>query len=124
MATNKEDEARLGFESQRSNFEVNYSFIYPSAADIVGKEFQAKIGWARYPRTDPGKPSRPPIGGINLGIGAYSKNKDLAFDAATCLALAREPARRLREGRPAPHHRVGLQRPQAQEGLPVRRPAA
>jgi multiple sugar transport system substrate-binding protein len=86
MATNKEDEARLGFESQRSNFEVNYSFIYPSAADIVGKEFQAKIGWARYPRTDPDKPSRPPIGGINLGIGAYSKNKDLAFDAATCLA--------------------------------------
>ena len=86
MATNKEDEARLGFESQRSNFEVNYSFIYPSAADIVGKEFQAKIGWARYPRTDPGRPSRPPIGGINLGIGAYSKNKDLAFDAATCLA--------------------------------------
>jgi trehalose/maltose transport system substrate-binding protein len=86
MATNKEDEARLGFEAQRSNFEVNYSFIYPSAADIVGKEFQAKIGWARYPRTDPDKPSRPPIGGINLGIGAYSKNKDLAFDAATCLA--------------------------------------
>jgi multiple sugar transport system substrate-binding protein len=86
MATNKEDEARLGFESQRSNFEVNYSFIYPSAADIVGKEFQAKIGWARYPRTDPDKPSRPPIGGINLGVGAYSKNKDLAFDAATCLA--------------------------------------
>ena len=38
--------------------------------------------------------------------------------------LAREPARGLREGRPAPHHRVGLQRPQAQEGLPVRRPAA
>jgi multiple sugar transport system substrate-binding protein len=86
MATNKEDEARLGFESQRSNFEVNYSFIYPSAADIVGKEFQAKIGWARYPRTDPDKPSRPPLGGINLGIGAYSKNKNLAFDAATCLA--------------------------------------
>jgi multiple sugar transport system substrate-binding protein len=86
MATNKEDEARLGFESQRSNFEVNYSFIYPSAADIVGKEFQAKIGWARYPRTDADKPSRPPLGGINLGIGAYTKNPDLAFDAATCLA--------------------------------------
>jgi multiple sugar transport system substrate-binding protein len=85
MATNKEDEARLGFESGRSNFQVNYSFIYPSAAD-VSKEFQAKIGWARYPRTDPDKPSRPPLGGINLGIGAYTKQRDLAFDAATCLA--------------------------------------
>jgi multiple sugar transport system substrate-binding protein len=86
MATNKEDEARLGFESGRSNFQVNYSFIYPSAAENVSKDFQKKIGWARYPRTDAGKPSRPPLGGINLGIGAYSKNKDLAFDAATCLA--------------------------------------
>jgi multiple sugar transport system substrate-binding protein len=86
MATNKEDEARLGFEAGRSNFQVNYSFIYPSAAENVSKDFQKKIGWARYPRTDAGKPSRPPLGGINLGIGAYSKNKDLAFDAATCLA--------------------------------------
>jgi multiple sugar transport system substrate-binding protein len=86
MATNKEDEARLGFESGRSAFQVNYSFIYPSAADTVGKEFQKKIGWARYPRTDPGRPSRPPLGGINLGVGAYSKHPDLAFAAAKCLA--------------------------------------
>ncbi len=85
MATNKEDEARLGFESGRSVYQVNYSFIYPSAAD-VSKKFQSSIGWARYPRTDPDKPSRPPIGGINLGIGAYTKHKDLAYDAATCLA--------------------------------------
>jgi multiple sugar transport system substrate-binding protein len=52
----------------------------------VSKDFQKKIGWARYPRTDPDKPSRPPIGGINLGIGAYSKHPALAYDAATCLA--------------------------------------
>jgi multiple sugar transport system substrate-binding protein len=86
MATNKEDDARLGFESGRSNFEVNYSFIYPSAAEAVSKDFQKKIGWARYPRTDADKPSRPPLGGINLGIGAYSKHKALAFEAAQCLA--------------------------------------
>ncbi len=86
MATNKEDDARLGFESGRSNFEVNYSFIYPSAAEAVSKDFQKKIGWARYPRTDANKPSRPPLGGINLGIGAYSKHKALAFEAAQCLA--------------------------------------
>jgi multiple sugar transport system substrate-binding protein len=85
MATNKEDEARQGFESGRSNFEVNYSFIYPSAAEVPGG-FQKKIGWARYPRTDADKPSRPPLGGINLGIGAYTKHPDLAFDAATCIA--------------------------------------
>ena len=86
MANNKEDQARIGFESERSDYQVNYSFIYPSAAENKGKEFQKKIGWARYPRTDKDKPSRPPLGGINIGVGAYTKNQDLAFDAARCLA--------------------------------------
>ena len=58
-----------------------------------GKAFQKKIGWARYPRTEPDKPSRPPLGGINLGVGAYSKHPDLAFDAAQLPRAAREPGR-------------------------------
>lgn len=86
MANNKEDQARIGFESGRSDYQVNYSFIYPSAAENKGKAFQKKIGWARYPRTEKDKPSRPPLGGINIGVGAYTKNRDLAFDAARCLA--------------------------------------
>ena len=84
MATNKEDQARQGFESERSNYQVNYTFIYPSAAAIEG--FQDKIGWARYPRTVKEEESRPPLGGINLGISSYTQNSDLAFDAAECLA--------------------------------------
>ena len=85
MSNNQEDQARLGFESGRSDFQVNYSFIYPSAAEVPGG-FQKKIGWARYPGVEPGKPSRVTIGGINLGVGAYSDNPDLAFEAAECLA--------------------------------------
>jgi multiple sugar transport system substrate-binding protein len=84
MSTNKEDEARLGFESERSDYQLNYTFIYPSAAAIKG--FQEKIGWARYPRTEKDKESKPPLGGINIGVSSYSKNSDLAFDAAECLA--------------------------------------
>ena len=84
MSTNKEDEARLGFESGRSNYQLNYTYIYPSAAAIEG--FQEKIGWARYPRTEKDKESRPPLGGINIGVSSYSNSSDLAFDAAECLA--------------------------------------
>jgi multiple sugar transport system substrate-binding protein len=84
MSTNKEDEARIGFESGRSNYQTNYTFIYPSAAAIKG--FQEKIGWARYPRTEKDKESKPPLGGINIGVSSYTKNSDLAFDAAECLA--------------------------------------
>jgi multiple sugar transport system substrate-binding protein len=84
MSTNREDQGRIGFESGRSDYQVNYTFIYPSAAAIKG--FQEKIGWARYPRTDKDKPSRPPLGGFNLAVSAFSKKPDLAFEAAQCLA--------------------------------------
>lgn len=80
-----EDDARLGFETGRSNYQVNYTYIYPSAAEVSGG-FQKNIGWTRYPRTDKDRPSRPPLGGINLGVGAYTKKPELAFDAAVCLA--------------------------------------
>ncbi len=41
---------------------------------------------ARWPRVDKDKPSRVTLGGINLGVGAFSKNPELAFEAAECLA--------------------------------------
>ena len=84
MSNNAEDQARLGFESGRSDFQVNYTFIYPSAAELEG--FQDKIGWARYPAVEKGTPSRVTLGGINLGVGAFSDNPDVAFEAAECLA--------------------------------------
>jgi multiple sugar transport system substrate-binding protein len=87
LGTNKEDEARLGFESGRSVYQVNYTFIYPSAAMVTSpKNFQKRIGWVRYPRTVPNLPSRPPLGGINIGVGAYTKHPAAAFAAARCLA--------------------------------------
>jgi multiple sugar transport system substrate-binding protein len=90
LATNAEDDARIGFESGRSIFQINYPFIYPSAAEVKDpKDFQKKIGWARFPAVVAGKPSRPPLGGINLGVSAYSKHPDLAFKAAECLAQAK-----------------------------------
>ena len=85
MSTNAEDQARQGFESGRSDYQVNYPFVYPSAGD-VSEEFQKNMGWARYPRTDAGEPSRPPLGGINIGVSSYSEKPDLAFEAAECLA--------------------------------------
>jgi multiple sugar transport system substrate-binding protein len=85
MSTNREDEARLGFQSGRSDYMVNYSYIYPAAAE-VGEDFQKNIGWTRYPRSVKDMPSRPPLGGFNIAVSKYSNNPDLAFDAAECLA--------------------------------------
>jgi multiple sugar transport system substrate-binding protein len=85
MSTNAEDQARQGFESGRSYYEVNYPFVYPSAAE-VGKDFQKNMGWALYPRSVAGEESRPPLGGINIGVSKYGETPDLAFEAAECLA--------------------------------------
>ena len=91
MSTNAEDQARQGFESGRSDYQVNYPFVYPSAGEI-SKEFQENMGWARYPRTDKGEESRPPLGGINIGVSKYSETPDLAFEAATCIANEKHQA--------------------------------
>jgi multiple sugar transport system substrate-binding protein len=85
MSTANEDAGRLGFQAGRSDYMVNYPYIYPAAAE-VGEDFQKNIGWARYPRSAPDRPSAPPLGGFNIAVSAYSKNPDLAFEAAECIA--------------------------------------
>jgi multiple sugar transport system substrate-binding protein len=84
MSTSTEDTTRLAFQSGKATFMLNYPFVYPSAQKDAPDVF-ANMGWARYPTVTAGQPSKPPLGGINLGIGAYSKHPDLAYDAVRCL---------------------------------------
>lgn len=84
IATSTEDTARLGFEGGDSTFMINYPFVYPSAKDNAPDVFKVMKA-ARYPRVDAGRVSRPPIGGINLGVSSYSKHADVAFQAVQCL---------------------------------------
>jgi multiple sugar transport system substrate-binding protein len=82
--TSDEDTARLAFESGGSAFMVNYTFAYGSAsaeAPKIAKVMKA----ARYPGIEPGRESRPPLGGFNLAVSSFSEKKDLAFEAAKCL---------------------------------------
>ncbi len=82
--TSTEDTARLSFEAGGSSFMLNYPFVYPSAKENAPDVFK-ELGSALYPAIDRGKPSHPPLGGINLGVSAFSENKDLTFDAIECL---------------------------------------
>jgi multiple sugar transport system substrate-binding protein len=116
MSTNREDQGRQGFESGRSDYQVNYTFIYPSAEAIEG--FQDKIGWAQYPRTDKDKPSRPPLGGFNIAVSAYSNNPDLAFEAAECLASPENQALSAELGGLPPTSEEVYDDPKVQEAFP------
>ena len=84
ISAQKEDQNRIAFEQGGAAFEVNYPFIYPSAKDAAPKIFK-QIGWRPYPATSEGRPVKAPIGGINWGVGAYTKHPAEAFAAAACL---------------------------------------
>ncbi len=84
ITTSNEDSARLGFEAGNSAFQINYPFVYPSAKSNAPAIFK-KMGAAQYPAVDDQHPAKPPIGGINIGVSAYSKHKAEAFAATECL---------------------------------------
>jgi multiple sugar transport system substrate-binding protein len=84
LSVQQEDQNRLAFESGDAAFQINYPFIYPSAQQNA-PDLAKQIGWAEYPRVDADKPSRPPVGGIDLAVSAYSRYKQQAFDAIMCL---------------------------------------
>ena len=85
LSTSDEDSARLAFEAGESAFMTNYTFAYASA-QAEAPEIGKVMGSARFPRVDPGIPSKPPLGGFNLAVSAFSENQDVAFEAAACLA--------------------------------------
>jgi multiple sugar transport system substrate-binding protein len=85
LSTSDEDSARLAFEAGESAFMTNYTFAY-SSANEEAPEIAKNMGFARFPRVDAGRPSKPPLGGFNLAVSSFSDNKDIAFDAAACLA--------------------------------------
>ena len=71
-------------------FMLNWTFVYQNykslvdSGDITAEDF-ADLGWARYPETVEGEESKPPIGGIDIGVGAFSKHSDFALEAAACV---------------------------------------
>jgi multiple sugar transport system substrate-binding protein len=85
LSTSNEDTSRIAFESGESAFMTNYTFAYASAKEEA-PEIAKNMGFARFPRIDAGRPSKPPLGGFNLAVSSFSENKDVAFDAAACLA--------------------------------------
>jgi multiple sugar transport system substrate-binding protein len=97
LSTSDEEATRAAFQGSRGGFMVNWSYVYGAARDAVEAGALAPaalddIGWARYPRLDAATPSRPPLGGIHLAVGAFGRHPDLAAEAVRCLTSARRQA--------------------------------
>ena len=85
--TSTEDSARRSFEAGASAFMLNYTFALGSAT-ANAPDVAENMGAAQLPTVVEGTESRPPLGGFNLGVSAYSENPELAFEAAACLSNA------------------------------------
>ena len=79
-----EQDTRQAMLSGAASYSLNYPGFY-AAARAEQPGLIDDLGWARYPAVVAGRPARPPLGGINLGVSAYSQHPEQAFDAAACL---------------------------------------
>lgn len=89
LSTTDEEAARAAFQGPSGGFMVNWAYVYGAAQEAVAAGSLSQsvvddIGWARYPQVDAGMPAKPPLGGINLGVGAFG-HKDLAVQAVKCI---------------------------------------
>jgi multiple sugar transport system substrate-binding protein len=94
ISTAGEEEARTTFQSDSGAFMVNWPYVYQAAKEAVAEGGLSQsvvddIGWARYPRTAAGQPSAPPLGGINLAMGAFSEYPTQALAAVKCITSLR-----------------------------------
>jgi multiple sugar transport system substrate-binding protein len=97
FSTADEDANATQFEGATAGFMVNWPFVWSRAnaavqAGTLDASVPKDFGWALYPRTDADKPSAPPYGGINLGVGAFSKHPDLAYQATECITSEKNQA--------------------------------
>lgn len=124
LANATEDINASMFEGDRAGFMVNWPFVWPRGQGAVedGTLDQSALddyGWAMYPAVEEGEQARPPYGGINLGIGAFSEQQDLAFEAALCIVRPEHQAQYfVSDGNP-PSSIAAFDDPQVQEAFPM-----
>jgi multiple sugar transport system substrate-binding protein len=109
LSTAQEEQARATFQSDQGMFMLNWPYVLAAARSAaeegtLSKQVVDDIGWARYPRVFPDRPSAPPLGGANLGIGSYSMYPEQAVALVKCVnALPKATQYMLDEGEPSPY---------------------
>jgi len=96
-----EGPGQVAFQSGTAAFMINYPFVW-SATQAGNPTVFKNMGYALFPGVVPGVTPRVSIGGYNLGISAFSKHPDLAFEAVQCLIKPANQSRDAIKGGLAP----------------------
>jgi multiple sugar transport system substrate-binding protein len=79
------------FATPQGAFQVNWTFIYANYK--ADKTVANDLGWTRYPETVAGEASKPPLGGINIGVNKASGHVDDALAATKCITSPENQAK-------------------------------
>lgn len=124
LPTQDENASLSQFQGDRGSFMVNWPFVWPAMQGAVEdgtleQSFLDDVGWAVYPQVVEGEDAAPPYGGINLGVGAFSRHVDEAYEAAACIVRPENQAAYfVSDGNP-PASTVAYDDPEVQETFPM-----
>ncbi|KQR12270.1 extracellular solute-binding protein [Cellulomonas sp. Leaf334] len=112
------------FQGDKGSFMVNWPFVWSATkAGVEDGTFDQAllddIGWALYPQVTEDQETAPPYGGINLGIGAYSKYVDLAYEAAECIVTPEHQAQYFATNGNPPSNTEAFDDPAVVEAFPM-----
>ena len=96
-----EGPGQVAFQNGTAAFMINYPFVW-SATQAGNPKVFKDMGYAYFPQVSPGIPPKVSIGGYNLGISAFSKHPNLAFQAVQCLTQDKNQSRDAIKGGLAP----------------------
>lgn len=89
------------FQNENAGFMLNWPYVF---AALKGAEvdWMDDLAWARYPQTIEGEQSKPPLGGIEMGVSSFSEHEKEAWEAVECLTSEKsQKAYMLGTGNPA-----------------------
>lgn len=116
ISVSNEGTAGTTFGSDDGAFLVNWTYIWGNYGDDrLGDD----IGYARYPRTVEGEESRPPYGGIGIGVSSSSEHQDLAMQALECLTSPESQAINAEITGNMPSSPAGYDQPAVKELFPA-----
>jgi multiple sugar transport system substrate-binding protein len=117
LSVSNEGTAAATFASDVGAFMVNWTFILNGAG--YTEDLVKDLGWARYPETVEGEESRPPYGGIGLGVSEFSDQKDFSVQALECLTSPENQAVNAELTGNMPSSEAGYDQPQVKKLFPA-----
>ena len=116
ISVSNEGTAGATFGADDGAFLVNWTYIWGNYGDDrLGDD----IGYARYPQTVEGEESRPPYGGIGIGVSSSSDHEDLAIQALECLTSPENQGLNAELTGNMPSSPAGYDQPAVQELFPA-----